>query len=330
MAKEFRIQGQNFLLTYPQNDTAPEVALERIENHEWPVPFKYAIVCQETHQSGDAHLHAVVAFQALLRTRCSTFFDFVAGKHPNIQGCRSVKNSAMYVAKHGKFVTSKSFPMELLEQKSSKSSSIAGKIIGGSSVHEICREDPGFFLLNKRKIEDFHAYAQRKIAKPLKSWTPILINLDWSAAQQQIAEWLNDNLFVPRQYGAKDLYIFGPTAIGKTSLLLWLSQYCRVYQMPSEDFYDHYDDDDYDLVTYDEFKAGKPIEFLNQWCQAAPQPLKKKGISAYIKKKHLPTIFTSNFSIRQNYHVVNEKDPSALDPLERRLLQVEVKNTFKF
>lgn len=330
MAKEFRINAKNFFLTYPQNDTEPEEALSRMENHNWPSPFKWAIVSQETHQSGDYHLHVVVAFEESIRTRCSNFFDFVCGKHPNIQDCRSVKKCVLYVAKHGRYVTSINFPTELLSEKSSKSTALAGRLIGGCSVQDVMKEDPGFFLLNKRKIEDMHAYLQRKNTKTLSPWTPIVINNQWPVPQRSIANWLNENLFQTRPYGAKDLYIFGPTGIGKTSLLIWLSQFCRIYQMPSEDFYDHYEDEDYDLVTYDEFRAGKPVEFLNQWCQAYSQPLKKKGMAAYIKKRHVPTIFVSNYSIRGNYHVMNDKDPSSLDPLERRLVQVEILSPFKF
>lgn len=332
MAKEFRLNATSFLLTFPQSDVEPSVALKRIEEHPWSVPLKYAIVCHEDHANGDPHLHAVVHFEAPLRTRVSSCFDFVCGKHPNIQACRSLKKSVMYVAKHGEYITSAGFPIEMLtaEEKHSKSTRLAGKIIGGSSATAIMNEDPGFFLMNKRKIEDMIAFCARKKNMNLVPWVPLVLQSHWSAPQTQIAIWMNSHLFASREFGAKDLYIFGPTGIGKTRLLQWLSKYCRIYQMPSEDFYDHYDDEDYDLVTFDEFRAQKTIEFLCSWCQSYEMPIKKKGLPAYIKKRHIPTIFTSNFSPRQNYHVVNEKNPAALDPLERRLEIVEISSSFCF
>lgn len=94
--------------------------------------------------------------------------------------------------------------------------------------------------------------------------------------------------------------------------------------IPSEDWYDQYTDEDYDMAVIDEYKGQKTLQFLHSWCQEAPMVLKRKGTGPVIKRRHLPTLFLSNFKPETCYMHVYEKCQSDLDPLKRRLLVVEV------
>lgn len=322
--KEFRLNSQAFLLTWPQTDTTKEDALNSLTSKDWPIPLKWSIVCQESHADGHKHLHAVVCFEEKLRTRCSTFFDFVCNKHPNISGCRSLKRSVQYVAKHGDYITTSDFPKELLSKNSSKAAAVAGLIIGGSSLREVHDSDPGYFLQNKRKIEEYQAFVEKKMRLRKMQWQLFPLEECGEDPTGLVKQWLNQNLFQNRAYGSQDLFIHGTTGLGKTSLINWLEQYCRIYVIPNEDFFDLYDDDDYDLAVYDEFKASKTVQWMNMWCQSSQMFLKKKGTTGIVKKKHLPTIILSNYSLRDNYHVMSEKNDVALCALERRLLTVHL------
>jgi len=94
--------------------------------------------------------------------------------------------------------------------------------------------------------------------------------------------------------------------------------------IPSEDWYDLYDDNDYDIAILDEFHGQKTLQFLHSWLQPIPFSLKRRGTAPAIKKRHIPTMFLSNFSPEQAYKNVYERCPSDLDPLLRRLQVVNV------
>lgn len=99
--------------------------------------------------------------------------------------------------------------------------------------------------------------------------------------------------------------------------------------MPDGDWYDLWSDEDYDMVILDEYKGMKTLQFLHSWCQEARMSLNRRGISPVIKKKHIPTLFLSNFSPEQTYHKIFDKNPSDLDPLKRRLIVVEITEEIK-
>lgn len=83
-----------------------------------------------------------------------------------------------------------------------------------------------------------------------------------------------------------------------------------------EDFYDFYFDEKFDLVVLDEFKGQKTIQFLNLWLQGGDMTIRKKG-SQYIKRKNLPMIILSNYSLDDCY-----KDQLKLSTLRARLLEI--------
>lgn len=327
--KCIRLNSQAFILTFPQNATPKEIALERILAHPWPVSLEWTIVSEEKHESGDPHLHAVVKFKEALRTRDTALFDFICQKHGNYQGCRSVKESVKYVTKKGDYVTSGVSVEDFLsDQKSGKiSGKIATMLMDGKNLEEINTFDSGYFLMNKRKIEDYQSWIVKRKCQVKKPWIPFTLESMQGIplSTKKIMKWINKNLLVERPYGSKDLYIHGKTMLGKTSLTIALGKYFRTYLLPSDDWNDLYTDEEYDLAIIDEFHGNKQLQFMHQWCQGAPQSLKRRGIAPVIKNKHLPTIIISNYSLEDCYKHVYEKNPINLDPLKRRLKIVEVR-----
>lgn len=138
-----------------------------------------------------------------------------------------------------------------------------------------------------------------------------------------LVEWVNSNVCQPRPFRSPQLYLHGPPRTGKTSFLRLLEERIRIYYFPSdEDFYDDYDDDTYDLILFDEFKAQKTIQVLNRWLDGQTLSVRKKG-SQGLKRKNLPFVILSNYAPHDAY-------PKAaldgrIDSFIDRLKVVEVK-----
>lgn len=329
---KFRIRSKLILLTYPQCTMTKEQAMNNITSYNWGNNKPRFIVAEERHQDGTPHLHVLLSFAQKFSTKKVSMFDFIGNKHPNIQSQKSLQKSVEYVTKDGNYIAD---GIQVNNQKKSTtklSSQVAELIQSGNTLEKVHEKDPGYYMMNKRKIDEYYEWVQRKKMKPELTWTEISTTqmLGLPDCLVKICKWLNKNLFKPRAFGQKECYIHGPTQMGKTTLILSLVKYCRIYQIPlSEDFYDFYEDEDYDLAVLDEFKAQKTIQWLNLWCQGGANNIRKKG-RQYIKKKQIPTIILSNYSLEDCYRNSNE---DKLETIRRRLkiiyVDVQIKLPFQ-
>lgn len=318
-----RLQAKNWLLTFPQCSVTKEEALEKLLNTQKTPPFSVqgAIVAQETHADGNHHLHIAIFLEKKIRIRDQTYWDFIVSKHGNYQTMKSVKGSIAYLKKEDQTpLIYGNVPDTSKESRVSKSDIAANMIKSGSSLSDVAEELPGFFLLNQSKILSFKAFCMNQLdmksKKKLKS--PIMYTGEDNNTLN-LVEWLNGNLFKERRFKQKQLYISGPKDIGKTSLLLKLNDYLRIYEMPLlEDFYDLYDDDRYDLVVLDEFRGQKFIQFLNLWAQGGlPLSVRIKG-GQTLKRKNLPFIICSNYELFSVY-----KNAEKIDTLKTRFYEID-------
>lgn len=323
--KRFRLQGKNYILTFPQCDVKKEVAVERLEQ-KWKDDLKGYIVCEEAHKDGTPHLHVFLQFrekQSFCKTDC---FDFIGGKHGNYQVARSVRGSVEYVTKAGNYVAKGVDVESIKKKKSPKSTEVAKMLMEGKSVAEVNAVDPGYVMINKRKIEEYESWIKCENAKKSKiDWIPPKTD-GLTGANKQIAEWICLNIRQKRTFKAPQLFIHGPKNLGKTSLIEWLEKSLSVYHIPlTEDFYDHYSDD-YDLCVLDEFKGHKTVQWLNLFLQGGPMTIRKKG-SQSMKYANLPVVILSNFSLRNCYWKDEKGDvdkQTKIDTLQARLLEVEL------
>jgi len=329
--KKFRMQCKNFFLTFPQCPTTKEVAQERIKA-KWPECR--SLVCQEEHKDGNNHLHILLQFDEKLSVSKSDYFDFIGGQHGKYEPARNIRKSVEYITKKGDYVSNRIDVENILAKKASKHDDVAKALIEGKSCFDIMDTSPGFYMMHKRKLEDFESTVLlRNAKKEKKTWVEFSEEKlsGMSSTEKQIALWLNKNLFKQREFKQKQLYIYGPKNKGKSSLITALENFAMVYWMPgSEDFYDQYHDNLYDLIVLDEFRAQKTIQCLNLWLQGSTMPLRKKG-SQGLKKKNLPMIILSNYSLEECYSKTSEKERESgntdkLDTLRCRLEIVEVEN----
>jgi len=320
-----RLRAKKWFLTYPQ---CPLPRQEAIENllRQFP-PVEWYIVSEETHKDGSPHLHIAVSFQQEFSSRDMKAFDKICGQHGNYQPMKNQRKCVEYVTKDGRFTAHGIDPESILMKKNGKTGVIAKLIAEGKTMKDIFEVEPGFVLMHKRKIEELQSWMQRRKEKEMKKeWQPFspedIQDLSTSG-EQEIALWLNKNLKVPREFKQKQLYIWGPANMGKTSLINKLAEFLNVYYVPrDEDFYDDYEDGIYDLIVFDEFTNLKKMQWLNQVLDGQSMYLRKKG-GQVLKKDNLPVIILSNYSVEQNYKKLSES--GKLDPLFKRLEVVEVK-----
>lgn len=115
----FRMSTKTFFLTYPCCPLTPQIALESIQSifSARGATLKEWIVAQESHQSGDKHLHLYLRLEAPLEIKDPLFFDLPHPHlnevyHGNYRSCRSPKSVQKYVTKEGNYISN----MDLTEE----------------------------------------------------------------------------------------------------------------------------------------------------------------------------------------------------------------------
>lgn len=319
MPRGFRLQARRFFLTFPQCATTKETAIDNA--HSLLPDINWIVVCEEKHQDGSPHLHVALELKEKKHIRDPNFFDPIGGQHGNYQAMKNKAKCIEYVIKAGDFIAEGIVPQDVLKKKDGRSSWAAKRIMAGATLEELNEEDPGFVLLHKRKIEEYGNWlAIKKQRHNIRPWR--LLHLEnLTGTNLEIAQWLNENMFVSRSFKQPQLYIHGVHSLGKTSLIRQLSEFANIYHVPlQEDFYDMYNDEDYDLAVIDEFKGQKMIQWLNSFLDGSVVTLRKKG-GQIMKKKNIPVIICSNYAVYEVFHKAN---PVALNALRSRLKEVHV------
>lgn len=321
-SKNKQLQAKNWLLTFPQCVIKKEEVKENLLKKWKEQDFTFAIIAEEKHKDGTPHLHLLLSYKDKLITRDRHLFDFLVGKHGSYETVRSIKDAVRYVMKENNYLTIGNIPSENGIQKISKSTVVAEMLKSGSTLEQIWEQEPGYFLQNKKKIQELYYWLQSY--HQLKKLPGIKYPISYKGENPQVSlivEWLNTNLSSSMPFKAKHLYIYGPSNFCKTSLVMKLSSYIAVYDMPMmEDFYDFFVNDRYHLCLLDEFRAHKTVQFLNLWLQGSSMNLRMKG-SQYLKTQNLPTIILSNYSLEECYPKL---DISKLITLENRLTIIKL------
>lgn len=304
----FRLQAKFFFLTWPQCDTEPSTVLERLmalPTHD------YSVVAREKHQDGSNHLHCFLALTKPNRKTGYEWLDRLADSHGNYQAARDNAKVVRYVVKDSNFVASPSFdPAAYLELASQKKSRVSATPSGQSkastfaalirdenaTIDQIDDLDPGYVMSNKRKLEEYSAWQKVKRAALAKlPWPSVDLDSYPNAdATFKIAKWIAENIKQPREFKQKQLYVWSEAPdVGKTHLTRELAKYLTVYPPPRSQYWDGYESGRYDLVVFDEFRADRTLQDLNEFLQGSEITLNVKG-STVVKSDNPPIIILAN------------------------------------
>lgn len=302
-------------LTYPQCSLGKEVVRDCLIVKLREYELEGLIVAHELHadQQGD-HLHVLVALKHVIEVTDPRFFD-ILGRHGNYKGVKRLEQAVAYITKGFDYVTwgTLSTLVTPAKQRKEKVSDAICRMINDEqkTLEEVHKAFPGFFMLHKKIITDYYYWVKQGLTKR-PPWVPIPIQDCWQEPWKKIATWINSNVRKDRPHGTKQLYIWGPTGVGKSFLIEQLKIPLNVYPAPqTENFFDGLNEST-DLVVFDEFHHQHKICFMNQFLDGSPMNLRVKG-GQYHKDNNPPCIVVSNYSLRENYPKVTEDIFATID-----------------
>jgi len=324
------LHGTNLFLTYPQCSILPsdaeDIVKRKLKNYEWSIWGK------ELHEDGSPHLHAFVRLTKPCNFTTPTCLDIAGGglvSHGNYQVARDPKACLNYVVKGGQvecFNTTLDAARAMFTaagRKRNATELIMEELEQGKDITQVAFDNPEhmtFIMLHMDRLEKF--FTQRILAQeqPKLTFEKAQTKFPPKEWDSNVCKWLNKNLLENRVFSQKQLWLWGPTCHGKTTLKNRLSEMFRIYSVPNEDFYDEYKDTLYDIIIFDEFHGQKTIQWMNSFCDGSICPLRQKGHQT-VKRKNLPIIVLSNLSIRQCYHKVSDQ---IYETILRRFQEIEL------
>lgn len=345
--KNFRLQGKNFFLTYPKMptelDTLPgqkehmEKCLANLK-HKYGTNLDKVIIAWEHHkgyegEEGDPHMHICFAVKNKIQINGVAgmrLLDDFGGKHGDYKCARNFQQSVIYLTKENNYLVHnldiEKLKSSFYSKKGFKFDMIAQKLQTGISVQDINKEAPGFVLQHYKKLKDYENILESWKVDQKVPWLgmkPYIMGRP--PAELKIIQWLNNNVKKERPHKKLQLWIHGPTGVGKTTL--WnetLDKALRIFIVPYDaDWMDGYTDD-YDLIVFDEYHAHKPITWLNSFVEGVKFPLRRRGMLPFTKRKNIPVIVFSNYSMNECYKHANEQNSLGLVALHERFEEVEV------
>lgn len=242
-----RIQTKQFALTYPRCDVTPQDVLSNILSKEYGLGIKptECVVARETHKDGAYHIHVYLIMSDSLRytDREGSYWNFATGQHGNYQRMRSQSRWLRYVSKDNEYVVfPEDFDVAAKLSSAKNHQSYQHEVIAKSIIEDnvtpedVMLSNPGFFLMNSSKVISFHTlYHQSMSNKTEKLAWPENAPLHmFSSAEAQIFVWCKQVKTGNFDRDVQHLRIRGPTGVGKTSLLLQLQKFLKIYMVPDD------------------------------------------------------------------------------------------------
>lgn len=328
----FRFKAKSVFLTYPQCPIPKEHALTLLRTKLGEAEGTHYLIAQETHQDGHFHLHVFIERHTVIDTLNERHFDLEWEDnvifHPNITAPRNKPDVIKYITKSdtAPLKWPETWDYEVAPKRKGKWAEATPLLLQGQDAKTLLKSMPDFVLGNLQKVQQAVTFVanirQQESLPPLDrflTWElPADLANEPNIAFQTVWNELKDNL-ANKGFGRKQLYLHGPTGIGKSTFVLHLLMCVRTYMIPNEDFYCHWDNDLYDLSVMEEFKGQKTIQWLNQWLDGAHFYVKKKGIPGLLKTNPIPTILISNFDINGSDVYPNMQESTSIATLRRRL-----------
>jgi len=225
----FRLRSKKLYLTYPQCPAEPADVLARAFEKWGEEGIKWIVIGRERHQDGNYHLHIAMWLVDQFDTSDPSYLDFLGGQHGNYQSMRNPRRCVKYCAKDGIVLASGIDVEQYLADSSAKRgvqfTTHAKSLSNGKRLRDINEADPGFVLQHLSKIRAYESFVQaQQNPSEMRDWPE-----DWNVAglnrsEDLIVTWLLANVIgnPVRVFGLPQLYLFGGTRKGKSSLMMKL------------------------------------------------------------------------------------------------------------
>jgi hypothetical protein len=207
------------------------------------VNLEWAIVAEETHEDGESHLHVAMSLKQKVNYKDPRCLDFIGESHGNYQAMKNQLKCLEYITKEDKepAAIGIDFRARIRELKVHKSGGKAAQVetllLRGADVNEVIETVPGFTLLHFRAIEAFQRLVEHKRLLEVRdrrrvAWRHSVVSGDGSGAANSVVNWLKLNILQERPRRQKQLYIYGNSEMGKSTivedyLMQLLSLCCR-------------------------------------------------------------------------------------------------------
>lgn len=307
--KKFRANAKGWFLTYPQSLIDKAALLRHLQALHPDNPIKWCRIARELHESGEPHVHVALEFSNKINVKAPTHFDLPNGRHGNYATLKSPVDAVEYLAKEDTDPLDFGVVPKRGDKAQGRMEIIARAVRDGARAQEIDDRFPGTYLGNKRKIDEYIEFqATQKLVKSRTPWVPVMCSVHHDALVKILA-WLDLNMTMDkRPIKQKQLYIRGPGNTGKTSLISFIEERFRVWKAPvTEDWFDDYDDDAFDLAVFDEFHNTHAPVYLRQFLDGQSMKVRKRN-SMINKRRNIPTVLLSNFSIEEIYKNQTDRD----------------------
>jgi len=312
------LRGVSFLLTWSQCDRPLKEIADLIQRRFGDV-FCGIRVASEKHADGTFHRHAfLVLKERTFVASAADRFDLPRFDPPGVQSgvykgnykVAAAPAAALdYVSKGGDFVDmgKVAVPRSAGHKSTGKTAAVVGRLLDGATSDVILSEFPEFYFMQRKRIEEFASILSLK--KELKTVEKFSLEAvrtvqdsrDWPADIGAVLYWIGSNICSTRAFKQKQLFLYGPPNVGKTSLIQALSRFVPVYFAPTvESYFDHFDESYHRLVAFDEFKGQHQATFMNQFLEMGVMTCKRKG-SQFLRRRNVPVILSSNFPVEECY-----------------------------
>lgn len=256
---------------------------------------EYVVVAQEEHhQTEGKHLHVFVMTKCMIRTQKCRFFDW-QGLHPNIQGVlkRDVENIVNYVKKTQNWIEDGDNPIVVRKLNTKEKN----KMIVENPIDKL--------------VED-GIIAMQTVPTIVKAKN--IMNL---------TRHVED---LPFRYSYRNLWIWGPTGIGKS---LWVRNNVvadKLFWKPLNKWWDGYNDEDVVVLDDIDRSHGFLGYYLKIWADRYVFTGEVKGSSVKLRPKSI--IVTSQYRPEDIFGKETRDgwipEEPAVDAIRRRMFVVTV------
>jgi hypothetical protein len=211
-----RIRTNLFFVTYAQCN----LPRERIAEFFQSKGSTGGVICQELHEDGNPHLHALIEFPSI--KECTTRTFDIDGFHPNVQTARSTQRAIDYiemedenVLRYGEITVNVRPPRR--NQRAAERDDWLRVIDTSTSAIELrnalLRLDPSAVARSWNSIASF---ADAQYPAPERVFTSRYTPGDFPNVPASVIEWVANSLNRGRHDRPLALFLIGPTRLGKT------------------------------------------------------------------------------------------------------------------